>query len=110
MKNSRKKNLIEKIFRFLFVSLIFVSTIEDSTLSNKLEQMKIVVSGVFSQFSRVELKKMIEDHGGKNVSSISKSTTFVLAGNNMGFSKKQKAEDLGIPLLSEEEFLEKISL
>ena len=52
---------------------------------------------------------MIEEHGGKNVSSISKNTTFVLAGDNMGPSKKQKAEDLRIPLLSEEEFLVKIN-
>ena len=52
---------------------------------------------------------MIEDHGGKNVSNISKNTTFVLAGDNMGPSKKQKAKDLRIPLLSEEEFLLKIN-
>ena len=71
--------------------------------------MAIVVSGVFSVYSRNELKKMIEKHGGKNVSSISKKTTFVLAGENMGPSKKEKAEDLGIPLISEEEFINKIS-
>ena len=71
--------------------------------------MKIVVSGVFSQFSRIELKKMIEEHGGKNISSISKNTTFVLSGDNMGPSKEKKATDLGIPLVSEEEFLIKIS-
>ena len=53
-------------------------------------------------------KKMIEEHGGKNVSSISKNTTFVLAGENMGPSKKQKAEDLKIPLVNEVEFLAKI--
>ncbi|MEC8852929.1 MAG: BRCT domain-containing protein, partial [Bacteroidota bacterium] len=63
----------------------------------------------FSQYIRIELKQMIEDHGGKNVSSISKNTTFVLAGNNIGPSKKQKAEDLKIPLLKEEEFLAKIN-
>lgn len=105
----RKQENLDLINSLKQSGLIFVSNIEDSTLSNKLEKMKIVVSGVFSQFSRIELKKMIEDHGGKNVSSISKSTTFVLAGNNMGFSKKQKAKDLGIPLLGEEEFLKKIS-
>ena len=64
---------------------------------------------MFSKFSRVELKKMIEEHGGKNISSISKNTTFVLFGDNMGSSKQQKAKDLGIPLVSEEEFLTKIS-
>ncbi|MBT4737691.1 MAG: hypothetical protein HOO15_00570, partial [Flavobacteriales bacterium] len=51
----------------------------------------------------------IEKHGGKNVSSISKKTTFVLAGDNIGPSKKEKAEDLGIPIISEEEFINKIS-
>ena len=71
--------------------------------------MRIVVSGVFHRCSRSELKKMIDDNGGKNVSSISKNTTFVVIGDNMGPSKKQKAQDLGIPLLSEEEFLAKLS-
>ena len=89
--------------------LQFVSTNHEIKKSNKLLGVRIVVSGIFSQYSRVELKQMIEEHGGKNVSSISKNTTFVLAGNNMGYSKKQKAEDLRIPLLSEEEFLLKIN-
>ena len=88
--------------------LQFVSTIKDTTKSSNLNGMKIVVSGVFNQNSRAEYKKMIEEHGGKNVSSISKNTTFVLAGDNMGPSKKQKAEDLNIPLINETEFLEKI--
>ena len=88
--------------------LQFVSTIEDTTKSSNLNGMRIVVSGVFNQNSRAEYKKMIEDHGGKNVSSISKNTTFVLAGENMGPSKKQKAEDLKIPLVNEDEFLAKI--
>ena len=88
--------------------LQFVSTIEDTTKSSNLNGMKIVVSGVFNQNSRAEYKKMIEEHGGKNVSSISKNTTFVLAGENMGPSKKQKAEDLKIPLVNEDEFLAKI--
>ena len=52
---------------------------------------------------------MIEKHGGKNVGSISKKTTFVIAGDNMGPSKKQKAEELGVPILTEEEFINKIS-
>jgi DNA ligase (NAD+) len=70
--------------------------------------MKIVVSGMFVQYSRIELKKMIEQHGGKNVGSISKTTTFVLAGENMGPSKKKKAEHLGVKIISEEEFLIKL--
>jgi DNA ligase (NAD+) len=89
--------------------LQFTSTIKDTTLSNKLEAMKIIVSGTFQKYSRVEFKKMIEDHGGKNVGSISKNTTFVLAGDDIGPSKKQKAEDLGILIVNEEEFLAKLN-
>ena len=99
-----------KLIRELRASgLQFISTIKKTSLSNKLEGMKIVVSGVFRQYSRAELKRMIEEHGGKNVSSISKNTTFVLAGENMGPSKKQQAENLNIPLINEDEFLTKIS-
>ncbi len=76
--------------------------------SSKLDEMRIVITGVFSQFSRADLKKIVEEHGGKNVSSISKNTTFVLAGENMGPSKKIKAEKLGIIIISEEEFINKI--
>jgi len=86
-----------------------LSTIEDTTKSEHLKGMKVVVSGVFEKYSRAEFKKMIEEHGGKNVGSISKSTTFVLAGDSIGPSKKEKAENLGIPLVNEDEFLAKIS-
>ena len=74
--------------------------------SSILAEKTIVVSGVFERLSRNELKQLIEDNGGKVGSSISKKTTFVLAGASMGPAKKQKAEDLGIPLISEEDFLE----
>ena len=105
---SQEKNrvLIENLKNH---NLCFVAKEKEKNLSTKLEGMAIVVSGVFSVYSRNELKKMIEKHGGKNVSSISKKTTFVLAGENMGPSKKEKAEDLGIALISEEEFINKIS-
>ena len=73
--------------------------------SSILAEKTIVVSGVFERLSRNELKQLIEDNGGKVGSSISKKTTFVLAGASMGPAKKQKAEDLGIPLISEEDFL-----
>ena len=76
--------------------------------SNKLKGENIVISGTFERFSRNELKKIIEEHGGKNSSSISKNTTFVIAGKNMGPSKKNKAKDLSIKILTEEEFLLKI--
>ena len=105
---SQQKNMV-LIAALKESSLQFVSAIADTIKSDKLKGMKIVVSGVFSQFSRVGLKKMIEEHGGKNVSSISKSTTFVLAGENIGPSKKQKAADLKVAIITEEEFLAKIS-
>ena len=68
----------------------------------------IVISGVFQHHSRDEYKMMIEQNGGKNVGSISGKTSFILAGDNMGPSKLQKAEKLGIRIVSEDEFLEMI--
>jgi DNA ligase (NAD+) len=68
--------------------------------------MSIVISGTFAQHSRDEYKTMIEANGGKNVGSVSKKTSFILAGENMGPEKRKKAEDLGIKMISEEEFLE----
>ena len=76
--------------------------------SDKLAGQSIVISGVFSQHSRDEYKAIIELNGGKNVGSISGKTSFVLAGENMGPSKLQKAEKLGVRIVSEEEFLEMI--
>lgn len=73
--------------------------------TDKLAGKSIVISGVFAKHSRDEYKAMIERNGGKNVGSISKKTTFVLAGENMGPSKMEKAQSLGIPLISEDEFL-----
>jgi DNA ligase (NAD+) len=105
---SKQKN-IDLINALKNSGLQFTSAIEDTTKSEHLKGMKIVVSGVFEKYSRAEFKKMIEEHGGKNVGSISKSTTFVLAGDSMGPSKKEKAENLGIPLVNEDEFLVKIS-
>ena len=77
---------------------------EKELSSNKLENLSFVVSGVFSLFSRNELKKLIEDNGGKNVSSISKSTDFLVVGDKMGPAKKEKAEKLGIKMIDENEF------
>ena len=81
---------------------------EQVPLSNKLEGKSIVVSGVFSQHSRDEYKAMIEANGGKNVGSVSKKTSFILAGENMGPEKRKKAESLGVEILTEEQFLELI--
>lgn len=76
--------------------------------SDALAGKSIVISGVFVHHSRDEYKALIEQHGGKNVGSISGKTSFILAGDNMGPSKLQKAEKLGIPIVSEEEFLRMI--
>ncbi|GAA4282396.1 NAD-dependent DNA ligase LigA [Gaetbulibacter aestuarii] len=76
--------------------------------TDKLKGDIVVISGVFETVSRPELKKLIEDNGGKVSSSISSKTSYIVAGANMGPSKKEKAEKLNILLLSEYEFLEKI--
>ncbi|MCO5261089.1 MAG: NAD-dependent DNA ligase LigA [Crocinitomicaceae bacterium] len=95
---------IALINRFKEIGLQFEIK-ETATVSNKLEGKSIVVSGVFHAFSRDELKSLIESNGGKNVSSISNKTDYVVAGDNMGPAKLQKATDLNIPILSEDEFV-----
>ncbi|CAM1367102.1 DNA ligase [Tenacibaculum soleae] len=77
--------------------------------TDKLTGKVFVVSGVFHQMSRNELKKAIEDNGGKVSSSISKKTSFIVAGDNMGPSKLTKAESLGIPIISEQDFIDMIN-
>ena len=79
-----------------------------SEFTDKLAGKSIVISGVFTHHSRDEYKNLIEKNGGKNVGSISKKTSFILAGENMGPSKLEKAEKLGIPIVSEDEFLQMI--
>jgi DNA ligase (NAD+) len=81
-------------------------------LANQTDTLKgntFVVSGVFTKVSRDELKKLIEDNGGKVSGSISAKTNYVVAGNNMGPSKKTKAESLGVAIISEDDFLQMIS-
>lgn len=82
-------------------------SIENQT--DKLQGQIFVVSGIFHQLTRNELKKAIEDNGGKVSSSISKKTSFIVAGDNMGPSKLAKAKDLGIEIISEQDFIDKIS-
>ncbi|MBP1530771.1 MAG: NAD-dependent DNA ligase LigA [Bacteroidaceae bacterium] len=81
---------------------------ELSVHSDRLAGQNIVISGVFAHHSRDEYKALIERHGGKNVGSISAKTSFVLAGENMGPSKLEKAQRLGIRIMSEDEFLQLI--
>ena len=83
-------------------------SLTDEQLDGQTEMLKgqtFVVSGVFEKLSRTELKKHIEDNGGKVSSSISSKTSYVVAGANMGPSKKDKADKLGIPIISEDDFL-----
>lgn len=79
-----------------------------SSSSDKLAGKSIVISGVFAHHSRDEYKQIIEQNGGKNVGSISGKTSFILAGDNMGPAKLQKAEKLGIPIIDEDTFLKMI--
>lgn len=81
---------------------------ELSAQSDRLAGQSIVISGVFAHHSRDEYKALIERHGGKNVGSISGKTSFILAGDNMGPSKLEKAQKLGVRIVSEEEFLQMI--
>lgn len=76
---------------------------------NSLQGEVIVISGIFTHHSREEYKEIIEREGGKNSGSISRKTSFVLAGDNMGPSKREKCQTLGIPMITEEEFLKRIS-
>lgn len=85
-----------------------VSEEQQKVLGDALAGQSIVISGVFARHSRDEYKQMIEQHGGKNMSSISKKTSFILAGDNMGPSKLQKAEKLGVKIIGEDEFLDLI--
>jgi len=81
---------------------------DDAPASDALKDKSIVISGVFQKHSRDEYKALIERHGGTNVSSISSKTSFVLAGENMGPAKREKAASLGIPLVDELQFLQMI--
>ena len=101
---------LEIINRLREAGVQMESTEEEQTpQSNILEGKSIVVSGVFAKHSRDEYKSMIEANGGKNVGSVSKKTSFILAGENMGPEKRKKAESLGVEILTEEEFLELIN-
>lgn len=99
-------NIINRLKSFGLQFEISAEQLKDQT--DKLKGEIIVVSGVFHSVSRDELKKLIENNGGKVSSSISSKTSFIVVGDNMGPSKKEKAEKLNIPLLNENEFLQKI--
>ena len=99
---------LEILERLRQAGLQFEGEAAEEPASDKLAGLSIVISGTFSQHSRDEYKAMIEAHGGKNSGSVSKKTSFILAGDNMGPEKRKKAESLGVKMITEEEFLELI--
>lgn len=100
----------ELVNRLKTAGLRLYRTEEDkSGYTDKLSGQSIVISGVFAHHSRDEYKELIEKNGGKNVGSISAKTSFILAGENMGPAKQEKAHKLGVRMMSEEEFLTLIS-
>ena len=101
--DERNRTIVER----LRAAGLQMSLTEEETAgqTDKLLGKKVVISGVFAKHSREEYKAMIEQNGGKNVSSISSATSFVLAGENMGPAKLEKARKLGIQILNEDEFL-----
>jgi DNA ligase (NAD+) len=101
--NQENQKIIERLKQHS-VPLELIEKINPNA-TNKLEGKTFVVSGVFSMFSRDDLKKAIEDNGGKVGSSISVKTDFVIAGDNMGPAKLEKANKLNVPIISEEDFI-----
>lgn len=105
--NASNRQLVEQLKE---AGLQFSRSEEDlSGYTDKLSGQSIVISGVFQHHSRDEYKALIEKNGGKNSGSISSKTSFILAGDNMGPAKLEKAQKLGIKIMNEDEFLELIS-
>ena len=105
--NEQNRAIVERLRAY---GLQFALSAEQTAAaSDKLAGQSIVISGVFQHHSRDEYKLIIEQNGGKNVGSISGKTSFILAGDNMGPSKLEKAQKLGVRIVSEDEFLEMLS-
>jgi DNA ligase (NAD+) len=105
---TKEKN-IKFISKVKAAGLNLKSEKSSSRLSEKLEGLSFVVSGVFGSFSRDELKSLIERHGGRAVSAISKKTSYLVAGNESGPNKLKKAESFKVEIISEEQFLNMIN-
>ena len=103
--NEDNRRIVERLRGY---GLQFELAAVDTQFSTQLEGQSIVISGVFQHHSRDEYKQLIEQHGGKNVGSISGKTSFILAGDNMGPSKLDKARKLGVRIVTEDEFLDMI--
>lgn len=104
--NRENARLVEELMAFGLQMALPVQ----KSLGDILNEKRIVISGVFKFHSREEYKEIIEQYGGKNVGSISSKTSFVLAGEGMGPSKREKANQLGVPLMDEEQFCELLQL
>jgi DNA ligase (NAD+) len=104
-KSDYNKNLINRLKNY---GLQFSAEKNTEKKSDKLNGLSIVISGVFQKHSRDELKELIVANGGKNTGSISKKTDYLLAGDKMGPAKREKAEKLGVKIISEDEFLDMI--
>ena len=105
--SQENQNIVDRLLKYGVQLEISAEKLANQT--NKLEGLTFVVSGVFETVSRTELKKLIEDNGGKLSSSISAKTSFIVAGDKMGPSKREKAEKLNVSLLNEVEFLQKLN-
>lgn len=103
--DAENKNVVERLIQ-AGLQMSMPEDFATGPSSNKLEGKSFVISGVFSLHSRDQYKEMIESNGGKNVGSISKKTDYILAGENMGPAKLEKAQKLGIPIINENEFLQ----
>ena len=106
-KDERNILLIERLIK---QGVAFESEEQQSTVNNLLEDQKFVISGVFQTISRENLKQIIESRGGTVVGSISAKTNYLVAGEGIGPSKKNKAERLGIPIIDESTFFNLIKV
>jgi DNA ligase (NAD+) len=106
-QNEANKDRIDRLRQYGLQ--LEISEEEMQNHSVKLAGLTLVISGVFEKVSRKELQKLIESNGGKNTSSISKKTDYLVAGDNMGPSKRTKAENLGVKIITEDEFLEMVN-
>ena len=106
-KDERNILLIERLIK---QGVAFESEEQQSTINNLLEDQKFVISGVFQTISRENLKQIIESRGGTVVGSISAKTNYLVAGEGIGPSKKNKAERLGIPIIDESTFFNLIKV
>ena len=102
----KNREVVEELRRYGLQFSLSEDVISKRT--DKLQGLTIVISGTFERHSRDEYKNMIEQNGGKNSGSISAKTSYILAGENMGPAKLEKAGKLGIPIINEEDFLKMI--